>query len=188
MPKRAPNDDEPRDLFDLLCAARDPEGGAAFNRAELRDQVGTMIVAGHETSALTLFWSIYLLASAPAEQEAVAAEVRDVDLSSAAAGKALDALPYTRAVINEALRLYPPAWMLVRRCVEPDQIDELIIRRGHACHDQSVGAAPPSPALAESGCIRSFALFAQRTGSTPVRLPTIRHRAASMHRRTVRAR
>src|SRR5260370_41413338 len=61
-----------RDLFDLLRAARDPESGAAFDRAELRDQVGTMIVAGHETTALTLFWSLYLLASAPAEQEAVA--------------------------------------------------------------------------------------------------------------------
>jgi len=84
--EQVPDAGGPRDLFDLLRAARDPESGAAFDRAELRDQVGTMIVAGHETTALTLFWSLYLLASAPAEQAAVAAEVGDADLSAAHAG------------------------------------------------------------------------------------------------------
>ena len=58
-------DGAPRDLFDLLPAARDPETGAAFTREQLRDQVATMIVAGHETTAVTLFWSLYLLAHAP---------------------------------------------------------------------------------------------------------------------------
>src|SRR5215468_300210 len=90
---------KPRDLFDMLLAARDPETGAAFSRAQLRDQMATMIVAGHETTALTLFWSLYLLASSPAEQERVAAEADAdaVDLSPDAAGKALAQLPYTRA-------------------------------------------------------------------------------------------
>src|SRR6266446_5052789 len=57
---------KPRALFDMLLAARDPETGEAFSRAQLRDQMATMIVAGHETTALTLFWSLYLLASSPA--------------------------------------------------------------------------------------------------------------------------
>src|SRR5207237_6989458 len=61
----------PRDLFDLLIAAREPETGGAFSHAKLRDQVATMVVAGHETTALALFWSSYLLASAPAEQKRV---------------------------------------------------------------------------------------------------------------------
>jgi cytochrome P450 len=55
---REPPSDQPRDLFDVLLAARDPETGAAFSPDQLRDQVATMIVAGHETTALTLFWSL----------------------------------------------------------------------------------------------------------------------------------
>ena len=66
--QREPASDQPRDLFDVLLAARDPETGAAFSQSQLRDQMATMIVAGHETTALTMFWSLYLLASAPAEQ------------------------------------------------------------------------------------------------------------------------
>jgi len=122
--------DKPRDLFDMLLAARDPETGAAFTRAQLRDQMATMIVAGHETTALTLFWSLYLLASAPAEQERVAAEVRGVDLQPDAAGRALAKLPYTKAVVNEALRLYPPAFALARMAIAADRVGDVAIPRG----------------------------------------------------------
>ena len=104
-----PAGDAPRDLFDVLLTARDPETGAAFSRVQLRDQVATMIVAGHETTALALFWSLYLLSCAPSEQNRVAEEVCALDLAPKAAANALSKLPYTRAVVNEALRLYPPA-------------------------------------------------------------------------------
>ena len=60
----------PRDLFDLMGAARDPESGAAFTDEQLGDEVATMILAGHETTATALFWSLYLLALDPATQEA----------------------------------------------------------------------------------------------------------------------
>ncbi|WP_152565234.1 cytochrome P450 [Caballeronia glathei] len=122
--------DGPRDLFDALRSARDPETGVGFDRVELCDQVGTMIAAGHEPSALTLYWALYLLANAPDVQDAVAAEVRDVDLTPDRAADALDALPYTRAVISETLRLYPPAWLMTRKCIEPDQFDKLSVTRG----------------------------------------------------------
>src|SRR5271156_6041315 len=105
----APASEQPRDLFDVLLAARDPETGGAFSQGQLRDQMATMIVAGHETTAPAMFWSLYLLASAPAEQSRVAQEVADVDLSVENAGAALAKLPYTRAVVSESLRLYPPA-------------------------------------------------------------------------------
>jgi cytochrome P450 len=118
----APPSDKPRDLFDMLLAARDPETGAAFSRAQLRDQMATMIVAGHETTALTLFWSMYLLASAPAEQERLAQEVRALDLGADAAGEVLATLPGTRAVVNEALRLYPPAFVIARMAIATDQV------------------------------------------------------------------
>ena len=65
----------PRDLFDLMVAARDPETGEAFTDEQLGDQVATMILAGHETTATALFWSLYLLALDPASQDALAAEV-----------------------------------------------------------------------------------------------------------------
>src|SRR6201999_1731422 len=65
----------PRDLFDLMTAARDPETGQAFTDAQLGDEVATMILAGHETTATALFWALYLLALDPATQEMVAQEV-----------------------------------------------------------------------------------------------------------------
>ena len=115
----APENDPPRDLFDLLRAARDPQTGAAFTHAQLRDQMTTMIVAGHETTALTLFWAIYLLASAPAEQERVAEEVQRIDFTPDNTTDVLNQLPYTRAVVNEALRLYPPAFAITRAVIGP---------------------------------------------------------------------
>jgi unspecific monooxygenase len=127
---RAPTEGKPRDLFDMLLTARDPETGEAFSRAQLRDQMATMIVAGHETTALTLFWSLYLLASSPVDQERVAEEVRTVDLSPDNAADALAKLPYTKAVVNESLRLYPPAFALARIASGPDQVGDVAVPRG----------------------------------------------------------
>jgi cytochrome P450 len=126
----APPSERPRDLFDVLLSARDPETGAAFSRAQLRDQIATMIVAGHETTALTLFWSLYLLASAPAEQERVAQEVRSLDLGPESAAEALPKLTYTRAVVDEALRLYPPAFIIVRKSIAPDHVGGVPVPTG----------------------------------------------------------
>jgi unspecific monooxygenase len=120
----------PRDLFDLLRAARDPESGAGFSPAELRDQVATMILAGHETSAVALFWALTLLAQAPDEQAKVAREADDVDLGPDAVSTAMPHLPRARAVVNEALRLFPPAFTLVREAIGPDRIGDIALRRG----------------------------------------------------------
>ena len=111
----APAGDAPRDLFDLLLAARDPESGEGFSQAQLRDQVATMILAGHETTAVTLFWSLVLLCGAPNEQRLVADEVRQFDITPDTAMDVLPSLVRTRAVVSEALRLYPPAFTIVRR-------------------------------------------------------------------------
>ena len=113
--------DAPRDLFDLLRAARDPEMDRGFSRAELADQVSTMIVAGHETTALALFWSLYLLASVPEAQARLVAEVREVDFAPDTASHVLPRLAFTRAVVSEALRLYPPAFVIVREAVGADR-------------------------------------------------------------------
>jgi cytochrome P450 len=114
------------DLFDLMEAARDPETGAAFTDEQLGDEVATMILAGHETTATALFWSLYLLALDPATQEQVAVEAS----SMAANGRPdLERLPFTRAVIEEALRLYPPAFLIARAAVAPDTIAGRSVKR-----------------------------------------------------------
>ncbi len=124
------HDGPPRDLFDALLAARDPETGAGFSHAELRDQMATMILAGHETTATALFWSLTLLAAVPAEQLRVADETRCLDLSPDGAADNLKRLVLTRAVVSEALRLYPPAFVIVREAIGPDQCGELTVPAG----------------------------------------------------------
>jgi cytochrome P450 len=116
----------PSDLFDLMGAARDPETGKAFTDEQLGDEVATMILAGHETTATALFWSLYLLAQDPATQDAVAAEVEGV-----AAGGVPDVerLKFTRAVIDETMRLYPPAYLIARTAYAPDTVAGLPVRR-----------------------------------------------------------
>jgi len=126
----APAADTPRDLFDLLRAARDPETGAAFSHGELRDQVATMILAGHETTAVALFWALTLLAAAPEMQERIAAEAAELDLSADRAAAALEHLTYTRAVLSETLRLYPPAFVIVRQAIAADECAGIDIPRG----------------------------------------------------------
>ncbi|HYZ33865.1 MAG TPA: cytochrome P450 [Crenalkalicoccus sp.] len=105
--RRQAGPDGPRDLLDLIEQARDPETGRGFSAVELRDQIATMILAGHETTALTLFWSLALLAQAPEWQALVAEE-------AAAAGGDPARMRLARAVVEEALRLYPPAFAIVR--------------------------------------------------------------------------
>ncbi len=125
-------DGAPRDLFDLLRSARDPETGAAFSREQLCDQVATMIVAGHATTAVSLFWSLYLIARAPRWQEAIADETSGLDLSAEGAPDALASLVQTRAVVSEAMRLYPPAFSMMRVAIGPDRAGDIEIPRGAA--------------------------------------------------------
>jgi len=112
-----PPAETPRDLFDLLRAARDPETGAGFTPRQLRDQVATLILAGHETTAVTLFWAIIMLAQAQEEQDWLAEETARVPIEPGA----IPALIRTKAVVNEALRLFPAAFTLARETIQHDQ-------------------------------------------------------------------
>ena len=114
----------PRDLFDLMGEARDPETGQAFTDEQLGDQVATMILAGHETTATALFWSLYLLALDPSVQEELAAEVKGAAVNGAAD---IERLKFTRAVIDETMRLYPPAFLIARAAAGPDTGAGLIL-------------------------------------------------------------
>lgn len=126
----AADENAPRDLLDLLRTARDPESGEGFGPRQLRDQVATMLVAGHETTSIAAFWSLYLLASVPNAQERLAEEVAGLDLSPEGFAAALPKLVYTKAVVSEALRLYPPAFWIVRMAIGADSAGDIDIPAG----------------------------------------------------------
>jgi unspecific monooxygenase len=115
-----------RDLFDLMGDARDPETGQAFTDEQLGDQIATMILAGHETTATALFWALYLLALDPAVQQQVATEVQDATVNGALD---IERLKFTRAVLDETMRLYPPAFLIARAANGPDTIAEFPVRK-----------------------------------------------------------
>jgi cytochrome P450 len=123
--RRAGQSDMPRDLFDLLSEAH-----GSGDQDLLADEVSTMIVAGHETTALTLFWMCTLLAKAPEWQSALAAEARSLDLSAEGAAASLPKLVVTRAVVEETLRLYSPAFMTARLAARSHEICDVAVPEG----------------------------------------------------------
>jgi cytochrome P450 len=119
----------PRDLLDLLMAARDLESGEGFSPSQLRDQIATMILAGHETTAVALCWSVYLLAQLPEAQDRIAQEAATA-LSDSGTEPHLSTLTYTRAVLDEVMRLYPPAYVIVRAARQPDEVAGVAMKPG----------------------------------------------------------
>ncbi|WBU55460.1 cytochrome P450 [Paracoccus sediminicola] len=118
------------DLLDLLLDAEDPETGRRMNRDELRDNLLTFIVAGHETTALTLAWALYLCAFDPEVQQRAAAEAQAVLGDRIATAADVAALPYIERIVNEALRLYPPAAFLSRTAQAHDRLGGREVRPG----------------------------------------------------------
>ncbi|MFC5662591.1 cytochrome P450 [Kitasatospora misakiensis] len=118
------------DLLAGLIAARD-EDGSAMSDAELHDQVVAMLLAGTETTASQLSWTLRLLMSHPEALAAVQAEV-DAALPDGRPAEWADLprLPYTDRVLTEALRLYPPGWVLLRTCTRATELGGRPLPRG----------------------------------------------------------
>ncbi len=127
---RTPAPVTPRDLFDLLRSARDPDGGGGFSSEQLRDQVATLLLAGHETTAVTLFWAVIMLAQVPEEQERVAEEACTSTIEATTAHAAVAGLVHARAVVNETLRLFPPAFTLARQAIAADRAGDVDLPAG----------------------------------------------------------
>lgn len=122
------------DLLSALLAEAHPggtgHGAPAMTDAELRDQVLTIIMAGHETTAKSLTWTLYLLDRHPEAAAAVRAEIDEVLRGRAPSAADLPALRRCRQAVQEAMRLYPPVWLISRRSVAADVIDGYDIPAG----------------------------------------------------------
>jgi cytochrome P450 len=110
------------DLLGMLLQARDDETGQPMSDVQVRDEILTMLIAGHETVASALTWTWYLLALHSQARDALRQEVVSVLHGRLPAAGDLASLAYTAQVFSEALRLYPPAWVITRRAVEEDEI------------------------------------------------------------------
>ncbi len=130
--RRRASDEEHFDYVAMLMNARDKDSGEAMSERELIDEVLTLVVAGHETTASGLNWTWYLLAQHPAAEARLHAELDrlpEAALRAPSLGQA-EQFTYTRQVIDEALRLYPPGWLLSRRTIEPDVLSGYEIPAG----------------------------------------------------------
>ena len=115
----APRDD----LLAMLLEARDEETGEGMTDRQLRDELVTLFLAGHETTAISLAWTFHLLAQNPAAESTLHAEVAAVlGTCAAPAFEDLERLPYARMAAEESMRLYPPAYVFSRRAAAEDRL------------------------------------------------------------------
>ena len=133
--RRRQGDDDRGDLLSMLLLARDEEtGGPGMSDRQVRDEVMTILLAGHETTAGALAWTLHLLGQNPTAETRLHAE-----LDAALPGGRLPdfgdlpRLVYTRQVFTEAMRLYPPAWLLAREAMAPVEIAGWSVPHGAMC-------------------------------------------------------
>ncbi len=127
--ERRRSGEERSDLLSLLLRARDEDGTRMTDR-QLRDEVVTLFLAGHETTALTLSWSFSLLSRHPEKRLALERELADVLDGRAPSVADLPRLRYTEAVVHESLRLFPPAYVLGREAIEAGEIGGFAVPAG----------------------------------------------------------
>jgi cytochrome P450 len=118
------------DLLSRLMLAQDEDGTRMSNR-QLRDEVMTLYLAGHETTALTLTWTWYLLAQHPRVEKKLASEWQQVLASRTPTADQLQLLPYTAAVIAEAMRLFPPVYVIGREATRDLELGSYRVKRGY---------------------------------------------------------
>jgi cytochrome P450 len=114
------------DVLSMLMLAQDGE----LSDMELRDTSLTLLLAGHETTAVALCWTLYLLSQHPGIEARVHAELDSTLRGEAPTAKDLDRLPYLHDVVAESMRLYPPAWAVGRLAQEDVQLGDRVVRRG----------------------------------------------------------
>ena len=146
------------DLLDRLLAARDEETGERMDETQMRDEVVTLLLAGHETSANALTWTLYLLDANPAVEARLAEELAARLNGAPATAADLPRIPYLKQVVQESMRLYPPVWAYARRSEHEEEFGGFVLPA-----KAYVGVIPgPCTGTPTSGRTRSAST---RTGS-----------------------
>jgi cytochrome P450 len=120
---------ESNDLLSMLMAARDLSGQPMKDR-QLANEIKTLIVAGHETTASTLNWVWYLLSGNPEAERRLWKEVDERATGDPTNLDRLDELPFARAAIEETMRMFPPGWLVTRKALRDDQLGEFFVPTG----------------------------------------------------------
>jgi enediyne biosynthesis protein E7 len=118
------------DLLTRLADANRSEPDERIRRQRMRDELVTLLLAGHETTASTLGWTFHLLDRHPEVQDRLRHEVREVLGDRRPAFEDLNRLTYTAQVIEEVMRLYPPVWILSRQAIEDDEVGGYFVPKG----------------------------------------------------------
>lgn len=118
------------DLLSILLEARDEETGEPISDEQARDEIKTLLIAGHETTATTLGWTFYLLSKHPEVADKVRAELAQVVGDRAPTAEDVPNLKYTTQVLYESLRLYPPLWIVSRMPIEDDEVGGYPVKAG----------------------------------------------------------
>jgi len=157
----------PKDLLARLIAARDEHGGGGMSAQEVRDQVITIFLAGHETTAMAMTWTWFLLSQHPAEEAKLHAELDAVLGGRAPVHDDLPKLVYTRMVIEESMRIYPPVHTMARQAIAEDTLVGRRIPKGstvmivpwllhrHTKHWENPGRFDPERFSAERASARA---------------------------------
>ncbi|MDQ0453808.1 cytochrome P450 [Rhizobium paknamense] len=130
LEKRRANPDSRDDLVAMLLNARDPESGQSMDDDQIIDNLMTFMTAGHETTALGLAWTFHLLSRHPEIEQQVCREIHEVVGKGSVQPEHIDQLTYTKQVFNEAMRLYPPAPIIVRTVEKPFRLGEHLLPKG----------------------------------------------------------
>lgn len=121
--EREAGEDLGDDLFGLMLSTRDPETGELMDRGLIADELMTFMLAGHETTSNALSWTFRWLSLNPEARERLLEEVDDVLGGETPSFDDADRLPWTRAVVEESMRLTPPVWMVGRKAIEEDEVE-----------------------------------------------------------------
>jgi cytochrome P450 len=180
---RRHNAKEDGDLLSMLLLARDENTGEGMSDEQLRDEAVTILQAGHEPTADALTWTFYLLSQAPAVRQKHEEEVGTVLGDRVPSLEDFPNLVYTTMVIHEALRLYPPAWVIGRSPLEDDRIGGYHVPAKSNRPDQRLRDPPSANVLGRTGSLRSGTVYARAMGvASTFHLLPLRWRAAPLCR------
>jgi cytochrome P450 len=128
--ERRKNNIKSNDILGMLMEARDRDSGQVMPDRQLVNEIMTLIVAGHETTASSLNWVWYLLSQHPEVEEKLSRELNNVHASERLDLNDLGRFTYTRHILDEALRLYPPGWLMTRRAQKDDHLGDYFVPAG----------------------------------------------------------